>query len=145
MKIYADTNMQPHIPLEKLEKNYKHTKSVQEEYYSQEGNYLMERDQLYKLSVVDKPVEVMDTPSGIFFVDRSFFVKTPSFHLAFDHAHVIVYKYLFHLESVTAIVECTMRNNKLVPVDMYFTLKNKDTGLSEPTLKVINEFLSLVK
>ena len=30
MKIYADTNIQPHIPLEKLEKTYKHTKNVQE-------------------------------------------------------------------------------------------------------------------
>ena len=137
--------MQQNIPLEKLEKTYKHTKIVQEEYYSHEGIYLMERDQLYKLSVVDKPVEVLDTSSGIFFVDRSFFVKTPSFHLAFDHAHVIVYKYLFHLDSVTAIIECNMRNNKILPVDMYFTLKNKDTGLSDSTIKVINEFLSLVK
>lgn len=145
MKIYADTNIQPHIPLEKLEKTYKHTKNVQEEYYSQEGFYLMERDQLYKLSVVDKPVEVIDTSSGTFFVDRSFFVKTPSFHLALDHVHVIVYKYLFHLDSVTAIVECKMSNNKFVPVDMYFTLKNKDASLSDSTLKPINEFLSLVK
>ena len=145
MKIYADTNIHSHIPLENLEKNYKHTKIVQEEYYSHGGIYLMERDQLYKLSVIDKPVEVTETPSGVFFVDRSFFVKTPSFHLAFDHTHVIVYKYLFHLDSVTAIVECNMRNNKLVPVDMYFTLKNKDIGLSDSTIKVINEFLSLVK
>jgi len=145
MKIYTDEPLPLVIPLEKLEKTYKHSKYVQEEFYSSSGIYISEHDELYRLLVVDKPIEIMETKCGTLFIDRSYFTKNTAFHLGVDYEKIIIYKYVFHLETICAVIECKKSGSKFTPHDMYFTMKNTDDSISEITIRNINEFLSGLK
>ena len=145
MKIYTDEPIPLVIPLEKLEKTYKHSKYVQEEFYSSNGIYISEHDELYKLSVVDKPVEIMETKCGTLFIDRSYFTKNKAFHLGIDYEQINIYKYVFYLETICAVIEYKKSGSKFTPYDIYFTMKNTDDSISEIIIRSINEFLSVLK
>jgi len=145
MKIYTDEPLPLVIPLEKLEKTYKHSKFVQEDFYSSQGIYTTEHDELYKVSVVDKPIEIMETKCGTLFIDRSYFTKNKVFHLGLDYEKINIYKYVFYLESIRAVIECKRNGSKFNPFDIYFTMKNTDDAVSEITIRSINEFLSDLK
>lgn len=145
MKIYTDQPLPFVIPLEKLDKTYKYSKYVQEEFYSSEGTYISEHDELYRLSVVDKPIEMMETEYGTLFIDRSYFTKNKAFHLGVDYEQINIYKYVFHLDTISAVIECKKSGGKFTPCDIYFTMKNTNDSISEITIRSINEFLSGLK
>ena len=141
MKLYIDENIRKNIPFDLLEKKYKLIKRISNEFYSDNGIFTYENDQLYKITVNDEPVTKLKTKHFTVFVDKSRVSKTPCYHMTANHINIIIYKYIYHLDNITAVIECKYNNNKYTPCDMYFTVKN-DENISDTIFNEINVFLS---
>jgi len=141
MKLYVDNNINKNIPFDLLEKKYKLSKRISNEFYSDNGMFTYEKDQLYKITVHDKPIKKIKTKHFTLMVDESQVSKTPCFHMSINHINIVIYKYIYHLANVTAVIECKQNNNKYTPCDMYFTVKNSE-NLSDTIFNEINVFLS---
>ena len=145
MKLYIDKGFNRKINIDYLEKHYKTSREVSNEFYSNEGIFLHENNQFYKLTPVDKTIEKIEMNREInILIDPSYYVKKEVDRLSINHINIQIYKYIFHLNSINAIVECKKTHNTYTPYDIYFIPRGKSTSdlPMKAICKDIHEFIS---
>ena len=100
----------------------------------------------------DLPDEIVNDPQVKIHVDKKCelspnvgYQKNKAFHLGIDYEQINIYKYVFYLETICAVIEYKKSGSKFTPYDIYFTMKNTDDSISEIIIRSINEFLSVLK
>ena len=145
MKLYIDKGFNRKIDISHLENTYKSAYEVSNEFYSPEGIFLYENNQFYKLIPIDKPIQKVKMNSDLdILVDPSYYLKKDVDRLSLDHVNIQIYKYVFHMNSINAVIECKKTKDKYIPYDLYFVPRGKSN--SELPMKAIckdiHEFIS---
>ena len=94
---------------------------------------------------MDKTIEKIEMNREInILIDPSYYVKKEVDRLSINHINIQIYKYIFHLNSINAIVECKKTHNTYTPYDIYFIPRGKSTSdlPMKAICKDIHEFIS---
>lgn len=147
MKLYIDKGFNRKIDIQYLEKTYKSSREVSNEFYSKEGIFLHENNQFYKLTPIDKPIQKVElNPEVDILIDPSYYLKKEVDRLSLEHVNIQIYKYVFHMNSINAVIECKRTRDTYTPYDIYFVPKGK--SISDLPMKAIckdiHEFISLL-
>ena len=145
MKIYPDERLPLGLNLENVQKDYNFSKSIHNGFLTPRGMFVYERDKLYKLHTTDEPVQKVAIDGHTFLLDKSYYTKSAALHLSVDHVNIVTYKFTFHLDRSTAVIEGKMENGKYTPTDLYFTIKERNKTMTTDVAKDINKFLSRLK
>ncbi len=149
MKIYLHTPIPDNINLENLKKHHQFSNYLQYHFFSKSGMHIQKNNTLYKIEVVDKPIQKSIIGGTTFIIDNSFYKQSECYSLSMDHICFSTHIFFFYLNSVTCVLEGKINGGeKLIVTDMYFIPKmSKDDSnpLNGDTIIGINEFLSHVK
>tara|TARA_B100000242_G_scaffold283541_1_gene245918 strand:- start:1599 stop:2048 length:450 start_codon:yes stop_codon:yes gene_type:complete len=149
MKIYMQTPLQQIVNLENLKKHHKFSNYLQYHFFSKSGMHVQKNNTLYKIEVVDKPIQKSIIGGTIFLIDNSYYKQSLCHSLSMDHICFSTHIFFFYLNSVTCVLEGKINTGeKMIITDMYFVpkmVKDETNPLNGDTIIGINEFLSHLK
>lgn len=146
MKIYIDNYhyMPNKLNMDILKDHFKHDIITCTEFYTDNGVYTLEKNDLYKLTPTDKPLETIMIEGLKCIVDKSYYTKKTHYQLSPEHVVTNKMHYIFHNSKMKIVVEgnITSNDNNFTPSNFYFET-HSDNQLNDPmVLNEFNEFLS---
>lgn len=148
MKIYMHAPLPKNINLENLKKHHKFSNYLQYHFFSKSGMFIQKNNTLYRVDVIDKPIQKSIIGGTQFIIDSSYFKQTESHAISLDHICFSTHIFFFYFKHVTCVLEGKINGSKFIATDMYFQpkiLKEESNPLSGDVIIEINEFLSHVK
>jgi len=146
MKLYIDNcNYNPNKNNIQLLKNkFKYDKRTSVEFYTNNGIYTIENNDMYKLIPVDAPVENINIGGVGFIIDKSYYTKKPHYQLSPDHVIIQKNQYTFHNSKVKLVIEggVTINEDDFVPTNFYFDTHSSNEMKDVMIFNEFNEFLS---
>jgi hypothetical protein len=104
----------------------------------------MDKNDLYKLTPIDRPLETTMICGLKCMIDKSYYTKKSHYQLSPEHVITNKMHYVFHNSKVNIVVEGDVTTNytKFTPTNLYFET-HSDNKLNDPMiLNEFNEFLS---
>jgi hypothetical protein len=146
MKLYIDSyHYNPNkLKIHLLKNKFKHDKFMSVEFYTNNGIYTIENNEMYKLVPMDNPIELVTIHGLDFIIDKSYYTKKPHYQLSPEHIIIKKNHYVFGNSKVTLVVEGDVTTNEddFVPTNFYFDT-HRNNSIDDPMiLNEFNEFLS---
>jgi hypothetical protein len=146
MKLYIDNyKYNPtKINLSILKNKFKHDKTTFVEFYTDNGIYIADKNDLYKLIPTDKPLETTLIHGLNFIIDESYYTKKQTYQLSPEHVIIKKMFYVFYNSKVKMMVEgdVTTNEDEFVPSNFYFETHSSNHLDDKMILNEFNEFLS---
>jgi hypothetical protein len=146
MKLYIDSyHYNPNrLKIHLLKNKFKHDKCTSVEFYTDNGIYTIENNELYKLVPMDNPIELVNIHGLDFIIDKSYYAKKQHHQLSPEHVIIKKNHYAFCNSNVTLIVEGDVTTNEddFVPTNFYFDTHSNNSIEDAMILNEFNEFLS---
>ena len=146
MKLYIDSyHYNPNrLKIHLLKNKFKHDKCTCVEFYTNNGIYITENNELYKLVPMDNPIELVTIHGLDFIIDKSYYTKKPHYQLSPEHIIVKKNHYVFCNSKVTLVVEgdVTTDDDDFIPTNFYFDTHSNNSIDDPMILNEFNEFLS---
>jgi len=146
MKLYIDTHhYNPNkININLLKNKFKYDKDTLMEFYTDNGIYMINNNEIYKLTPIDVPTETIKICGINFIVDKSYYTKKVHYQLSPDHVIIQKDQYVFHNSNVKLVVEgdITINAAEFVPTNFYFDTHTNNQMKDAMILNEFNEFLS---
>lgn len=149
MKLYIDTHhYNPNkINVSVLKNKFKYDQHTLVEFYTDNGIYTINNNDIYKLTPVDEPLENIQLGGLGFIVDKSYYTKRPHYQLSPEHVIIQKNLYIFHNSKVKLLVEgdVTINDAELVVTNFFFETHSSNELKDAMILNELNEFLSTFK
>lgn len=149
MKLYIDTHHYnpTKINVSVLKNKFKYDQHVLVEFYTDNGIYTINNNDIYKLTPVDEPLEKIQLGGLGFIVDKSYYTKRPHYQLSPDHVIIQKNLYIFHNSKVKLLVEgdLTINDAELIVSNFFFETHSSNELKDAMILNELNEFLSTFK
>jgi len=146
MKLYIDSyHYNPNkLKIHLLKNKFKHDKCTCVEFYTNNGIYIIENNEMYKLVPMDNPVELVTIHGLDFIIDKSYYTKKPHYQLSPEHIIIKKNHYVFSNSKLTLVVEgdVTTDDDDFVPTNFYFDTHSNNSIDDPMILNEFNEFLS---
>lgn len=146
MKLYIDSyHYNPNkLKIHLLKNKFKHDKFMSVEFYTNNGIYTIENNEMYKLVPMDNPIELVTIHGLDFIIDKSYYTKKPHYQLSPEHVIIKKNHYVFGNSKVTLVVEGDVTTNEddFVPTNFYFDTHSNNSIDDPMILNEFNEFLS---
>lgn len=146
MKLYIDSyHYNPNkLKIHLLKNKFKHDKFMSVEFYTNNGIYTIENNEMYKLVPMDNPIELVTIHGLDFIIDKSYYTKKPHYQLSPEHLIIKKNHYVFGNSKVTLVVEGDVTTNEddFVPTNFYFDTHSNNSIDDPMILNEFNEFLS---
>jgi hypothetical protein len=146
MKLYIDSyHYNPNkLKIHLLKNKFKHDKFMSVEFYTNNGIYTIENNEMYKLVPMDNPIELVTIHGLDFIIDKSYYTKKPYYQLSPEHIIIKKNHYVFGNSKVTLVVEGDVTTNEddFVPTNFYFDTHSNNSIDDPMILNEFNEFLS---
>lgn len=146
MKLYIDSyHYNPNkLKIHLLKNKFKHDKCTCVEFYTNNGIYIIENNEMYKLVPMDNPVELVTIHGLDFIIDKSYYTKKPHYQLSPEHIIIKKNHYVFSNSKLTLVVEgdVTTDEDDFVPTNFYFDTHSNNSIDDPMILNEFNEFLS---
>lgn len=146
MKLYIDSyHYNPNkLKFNILKKKFKYDKCVLVEFYTDNGIYTIENNELYKLVPMDNPIELVNIHGLNFIIDKSYYTKKQHHQLSPDHIIIKKNHYVFCNSKLSLVVEGdeTTNEDDFVPTNFYFDTHSNNSIDDPMILNEFNEFLS---
>jgi hypothetical protein len=149
MKLYIDTHHYNtnKINVSVLKNKFKYDENTLLEFYTENGIYTINNNEIYKLTPVDEPLEKIQLGGLGFIVDKSYYTKRPHYQLSPDHVIIQKNLYVFHNSKVKLLVEgdVTINDAEIVVSNFFFETHSSNELKDAMILNELNEFLSTFK
>jgi hypothetical protein len=146
MKLYIDSyHYNPNkLKINLLKNKFKHDKCTSVEFYTDNGIYTIENNELYKLVPMDNPIELVNIHGLDFIIDKSYYTKKQHHQLSPDHTIIKKTHYVFCNSKVSLVVEGDVSANDadFIPTNFYFDTHSNNSIDDIMILNEFNEFLS---
>lgn len=146
MKLYIDNyHYNPNKNnIQLLKSKFKYDKRTLVDFYTNNGIYTIENNDMYKLIPVDAPVENINIGGLGFIIDKSYYTKKPHYQLSPDHVIIQKNQYTFHNSKVKLVIEggVTINEDDFVPTNFYFDTHSSNEMKDVMIFNEFNEFLS---
>jgi len=146
MKLYIDSyHYNPNkLKIHLLQNKFKYDKCTSVEFYTNNGIYIIENNELYKLVPMDNPIELVTIHGLDFIIDKSYYTKKQHYQLSPEHIIIKKNHYVFCNSKVTLVVEgdVTADDDDFIPTNFYFDTHSNNSIDDQMILNEFNEFLS---
>ena len=146
MKLYIDSyHYNPNkLKINLLKNKFKHDKCISVEFYTDNGIYTIENNELYKLVPMDNPIELVNIHGLDFIIDKSYYTKKQHHQLSPDHTIIKKTHYVFCNSKVSLVVEgdVSANDDDFIPTNFYFDTHSNNSIDDIMILNEFNEFLS---
>jgi hypothetical protein len=145
MKLYIDSyHYNPNkLKINLLKNKFKHDKCISVEFYTDNGIYTIENNELYKLVPMDNPIELVNIHGLDFIIDKSYYTKKQHHQLSPDHTIIKKTHYVFCNSKVSLVVEgdVSANDDDFIPTNFYFDTHSNNSIDDIMILNEFNEFL----
>lgn len=145
MKLYIDSyHYNPNkLKINLLKNKFKHDKCTSVEFYTDNGIYTIENNDLYKLVPMDNPIELVNIHGLDFIIDKSYYTKKQHHQLSPDHTIIKKSHYVFCNSKVSLVVEgdVSANDDDIIPINFYFDTHSNNSIDDPMILEEFNEFL----
>jgi hypothetical protein len=145
MKLYIDSyHYNPNkLKINLLKNKFKHDKCTSVEFYTDNGIYTIENNELYKLVPMDNPIELVNIHGLDFIIDKSYYTKKQHHQLSPDHTIIKKTHYVFCNSKVSLVVEgdVSANDDDFIPTNFYFDTHSNNSIDDIMILNEFNEFL----
>lgn len=145
MKLYIDSYHynQNKLKINLLKNKFKHDKCTSVEFYTDNGIYTIENNELYKLVPMDNPIELVNIHGLDFIIDKSYYTKKQHHQLSPDHTIIKKTHYVFCNSKVSLVVEgdVSANDDDFIPTNFYFDTHSNNSIDDIMILNEFNEFL----
>lgn len=145
MKLYIDSyHYNPNkLKINLLKNKFKHDKCTSVEFYTDNGIYTIENNDLYKLVPMDNPIELVNIHGLDFIIDKSYYTKKQHHQLSPDHTIIKKTHYVFCNSKVSLVVEgdVSANDDDIIPINFYFDTHSNNSIDDPMILEEFNEFL----
>ena len=86
------------INLENLKKHHKFSNYLQYHFFSKSGMFIQKNNMLYRVDVIDKPIQKSIIGGTQFIIDSSYFKQTESHAISLDHICFSTHIFFFYFE-----------------------------------------------
>ena len=145
MKLYIDSyHYNPNkLKINLIKNKFKHDKCASVEFYTDNGIYTIENNELYKLVPMDNPIELVNIHGLDFIIDKSYYTKKQHHQLSPDHTIIKKTHYVFCNSKVSLVVEgdVSANDDDFIPTNFYFDTHSNNSIDDIMILNEFNEFL----